>query len=220
MAKKNNKSSDKRKARRRKKTKSNQLPMIIGVFVVVAILGFVLWPKTKASASRIAEDPFLGSETAAVTITEYSDFGCPSCQAWHSSGVRDRLLADYDGKVKFVYNDYPIITPQSPKAAEAAQCAYDQGKFWEYHDHMFDRSNISVSALKGYASQIGLDTDAFNSCLNSGLHKATVNHDLREGRNRGLNSTPSFIVNGTRITGQASYERLANMIDNILAAKE
>ena len=112
-----------------------------GIGVVVIIIGtLLLWPRSEArsvDAARLVDDPALGPTTAKVTIIEYGDFGCPTCRAWHRAGILDQVLAQYGDQVRFLWRDFPVITPQSPKAAEAGQCAYDQGKFWDYHDLLY-----------------------------------------------------------------------------------
>lgn len=219
--KKKNKSSNKRKNKQKKANNKQTIVLIFGALVIV-VGAFLFWPKTSsvsASSSRIAEDAFLGQQVAKVIITEYSDFACPACRAWHNSGILDRIMEEYGDDIKFVWKDFPVITPQSPKAAEAGQCAQDQDKFWEYHNLVYKSRGLGFSALKGFAQEIGLDTVAFNKCLDSGLHKATVDKDLNEARNLRLRGTPSFIINGTKLTGPPSYERLANIIENSLAAK-
>jgi len=198
--------------------------LTIGVTVVaVLVLGaFVFWPRPSAEpveASRLADDPALGPATAPVTIVEYGDFGCPACRAWHNAHILDRVIAAYGDRVRFVWRDFPVITPQSPKAAEAAQCAHDQGRFWEYHDLLFARAPaIAVSELKAYAAEIGSDTATFNQCLDSGQHAATVDHDLRDAFARGFRGTPSFLVNDQPLAGPPSFSILQSLIEQILTS--
>lgn len=167
---------------------------------------------------RLASNPALGSGTAKVTITEYGDFGCPSCRAWHRAGIMQQILTAFGDNVQFVWKDFPVITAQSPKAAEAGQCAFDQGKFWEYHDLLYEKAPaLSVSNLKEYAVQIGLNTEMFNQCLDSGQNRAKVEDNLNEARSLGLPGTPSFLVNGKRLVGPPSFDVLKSTIDSILA---
>ena len=220
MAKKNKKKISNRRKRKQKKKNNNQAVLLLVGVLAIAALAFVFWPKAgsvKASSERIAQDPFLGQKVAKVTILEYSDFGCPSCRAWHNAGILDRIMENYGDEVKFVWKDFPVITPQSPKAAEAGQCALDQGKFWEYHDLIYTSQGLGISSLKRFAQEVGLDTNKFDKCLDSGLHKSTVDKDLNEARGLRLRGTPSFIVNGTKLVGPPSYESLANIIENNLA---
>ena len=177
-------------------------------------------PKAQSlDETRLASNPILGSDSAKVVITEYGDFGCTSCRAWHNAGVLEQILATYGDQVQFVWKDFPVITAQSPKAAEAGQCALDQDKFWEYHDLLFAKAPaLSVSDLKEYAAQVGLDTTKFNQCLDSGQNRAKVEQSLNEAqRQYAFPGTPSFLVNGKKLVGPPSYETLKSTIDSILA---
>jgi protein-disulfide isomerase len=168
--------------------------------------------------ARLASNPTLGPDSAKVTVVEYADFGCLACRAWHRAGILEQVRAAYGDDVQFVWKDFPVITAQSPKAAEAGQCAFDQGKFWEYHHVLFDSAPaLSASDLKGYAAQIGLDTQEFNQCLDSGQNRAKVQQSLNQAqREYGFPGTPSFLVNGKKLIGPPSYETLKSMIDSIL----
>jgi protein-disulfide isomerase len=193
---------------------------VIGL-VVIAIAVFVLTrPRPEPlSAARMAIDPSYGSETAKVTIVEYSDYGCPSCQAWHNSGILQKIRDTYGDKVRFVWKDFPVITAASPKAAEAGQCALDQGKFWEYHDVLYAKSPaIGVNDLKAYATQLGLDQAKFDNCLDSGQNSPKVTQSTNEAYNYGFNGAPSFVVDGKKLVGPPSFETLKSIIDPILAA--
>ncbi|OIN92013.1 MAG: hypothetical protein AUJ21_07180 [Anaerolineae bacterium CG1_02_58_13] len=169
--------------------------------------------------TRLASNPTLGADSAKVVITEYGDFGCASCRAWHNAGILEQVRAAYGDDVQFVWKDFPVITAQSPKAAEAGQCAFDQGKFWEYHDLLFAKAPaLRVNDLKDYAAQLGLDTEKFNQCLDSGQNRAKVNQSLNEAqREYAFPGTPSFLVNGRKLVGPPSFETLKSTIDSILA---
>lgn len=189
--------------------------------IVLAIAVFALTrPHAEPlNAARMAIDPTYGAEDAKVTIIEYSDYGCPSCQAWHNSGILQRIRDTYGDKVRFVWKDFPVITAASPKAAEAAQCAFDQGKFWEYHDLLYEKSPaIGVNDLKAYAVQLGLDTTKFNNCLDSSQNSPKVEQSMNEGYHYGFNGAPSFVVNGKKLIGPPSFETLQSIIDPILAS--
>ncbi len=192
---------------------------ITGVILLSVIIYTLTRPHAKPlDAARLASDPTLGGPASAkVSIVEYSDFGCISCRAWHNSGVLKQVLDTYGDKIRFVWKDLPIITPQSPKAAEAGQCAFDQGKFWEYHDLLYASSSLSVNSLKSYAAQVGLDVAQFNQCLDSGQDKAKVDQSLAEGQNLGFMGAPSFVVNGKKLVGPPSFDELKAIIDPILA---
>lgn len=192
----------------------------IGLLALVFAGAFIFWTRPKiepVAATRLTDDPSQGSVTAKVTIVEYGDFGCSACQAWHRTGIVEQIRAKYGDKVRFVWRDFPVITPQSPKAAEAAQCAFDQGKFWEYHDLLYDRAPaIGQSDLKRYAGQLGLDTVTFNQCLDSGQYQATVDRDKQEAFSRGFRGTPSFLINDKPLAGPPSLQYLQSLIDSIL----
>jgi protein-disulfide isomerase len=207
--------------RRQQEKRKNLITLSVIGLVVVAIAVFALTrPHAEPlSAARMAADPAYGSESAKVTIIEYSDYGCPSCQAWHNSGILQKIRDTYGDKVRFVWKDFPVITAASPRAAEAAQCAFDQGKFWEYHDLLYAKSPaIGTNDLKAYASQVGLDTTKFNNCLDSGQNAAKVDQGMNEGYRLGFNGAPSFVVNGQKLIGPPSFETLQSIIDPVLAA--
>jgi protein-disulfide isomerase len=208
--------------RRQKERRQRWLRTAVGLLALFALAAFVFWPRSQAeplSPARLADDPSLGPANAPVTIVEYGDFGCPSCRAWHNAGILDQIRARYGDQVRFVWRDFPVITPQSPKAAEAAQCAYDQGKFWQYHDLLFARAPaLALADLKTYAADIGLDAAQFNQCLNSGKHRATVRRDWQDAEAHGFLGTPSFLINNQPFVGPPTAEFLEQKIDAILAS--
>jgi protein-disulfide isomerase len=199
--------------------------LTIGAVVlgVVAIGAYLFWPRPHplpVSTTRLDADPAIGPATAPVTIVEYGDFGCPTCKAWHDAGILKQTLAKYGDKIRFVWRDFPIITPQSPKAAEAGQCAFDQGVFWPYHDLLYARQPaIGVDDLKAYARELGLNTAKFDHCLDSGQYTEKVDRSLRQAENLGFQGTPGFQVNGRPLAGPPTFEGLSNLIDYILATK-
>lgn len=161
-------------------------------------------------------NPILGAENAPVTIVEFSDFQCPYCK--QVQPTLKRLMSDYEGKVRLVFRDFPLRSahPQAQKAAEAAQCAGDQKKFWPYHDKLFTATSLQVDDLKKYAQEIALNVQEFNTCLDSNKYAKEVDADMQAGQNVGVNSTPSFFVNGYPLTGAVSYERFKEAIDAAL----
>jgi len=189
---------------------------------IIAAVAWILWSQSlhtpPLSAARLASDPSLGSPSAKVTIIEYGDFGCVTCRGWEQAGVLKQIVAAYGDQVHFVWRDYPIITAQSPKAAEAGQCAFDQGRFWEYHDLLYAKAPaLSIGDLKSYAAQLGLNTAHFDQCLDSGQDKAKVDQSMAEARSYGFIGTPSFILNGKKVIGPASFDQFKTMIDPLLA---
>ena len=208
------------KRRQQEKLKKTLSFGLIGLVVVTIAIFALTRPRPEPlSTTRLAADPAYGPETAKVIITEYSDYGCPSCQAWHNSGTLQRIRDTYGDKVRFVWKDLPIITSESPKAAEAGQCAFDQGKFWEYHDLLYAKSPaIGINDLKTYATQLGLDQTKFNNCLDSDQNSPKVDQSTNEGHQLGFNGAPAFVVNGQKLIGPPSFETLKSIIDPILAA--
>ena len=192
----------------------------LALILLAAIYFISSRPKSVVlSEARLASNPTLGPDSARVTIVEYGDFGCPTCRAWFNAGILQQVRAAYGDKVQFVWKDFPIITAQSPKAAEAGQCAFDQGKFWEYHDLLYEKAPaLSVSDLESYAAQVGLDSTKFNQCLNSGQDSAKVDQSLNEAeRQYGFPGTPSFLINGRKLVGPPTFATLKSIIDPILA---
>ncbi|OGZ34254.1 MAG: hypothetical protein A2174_03590 [Candidatus Portnoybacteria bacterium RBG_13_41_18] len=160
----------------------------------------------------IDDDPAEGSKDAPVTIIEFSDFQCPYCSKFvtGSGAAMPQIYEKYikTGKVKLVFRDYPLpFHENAQKAAEAAQCAFEQGKFWEMHDKLFaNQSALSVDNLKKYAQELGLDSAKFNSCLDSGKYTQETQKDLQDGATAGIGGTPSFfIAKSSPITVDANY---------------
>ena len=164
----------------------------------------------------IDDDPSFGPPDAPITIIEFSDFQCPYCQK--SVGVLKVLQRLYKDKIRIIYRDYPGPNhPEAFPAAEAAQCAGERGKFWEYHDLLFDRQ----SAGRGWdfvalASEVGVREDLFTACLNSGRYRQEVLKDLRDGFQLGISSTPTFFINGRPLVGAQTVSDFQAMIDPLL----
>jgi protein-disulfide isomerase len=162
--------------------------------------------------------PVRGPADARVTVVEFSDFECPFCK--RANGTMASLLEKYSGKIKLVYRDFPLeaIHPLARKAAEAARCARDGGKFWEYHDVLFAESpKLAPEDLKRYAVQVGLDAAKFNACLASGSQSASVQSDIDEGQRLGITATPVFFINGRSVKGAQPTEAFARVIDDELS---
>jgi protein-disulfide isomerase len=166
----------------------------------------------------VAGEPFKGSEKVPVTIVKFEDFHCPFCR--QVQPTFNKLLSRYDGKVRLVHKDLPLesLHPQARQAAEAARCAYEQGKFWEYHDKLYANSpKASADELKSYAKEIGLNVDSFDRCFASGKYRAIVQQDLNEGAKLGLTGTPTIFINGREISGNQPLEAFEAIIDEELA---
>lgn len=160
----------------------------------------------------------VGPADAPVTIVEFSDFECPYCA--RLLPTLERLRAEYTGKVRIIYRHYPLtsIHPYAWKAAEAALCAGEQGRFWELHDLMFaDQDDLSVTAIKALVGLVGpMDTVAFDACLDSGRYSETVAADVRAGDALGVSGTPALFVNGRPLSGAVPFTELAAVVDDEL----
>jgi protein-disulfide isomerase len=166
----------------------------------------------------LAEDPVRGRDDAPIELVEFSDFDCPYCR--RATETIDLLMEQFAGQIRFVYKDYPLPShPDAFKAAEAGNCAHEQGRFWELHDTMFaSQGSLGVEELKGYAADLGLDTAAFDACLDSGRHAAAVNRDVRIGMSYGVSSTPTLFLNGRAVLGAAPYETFVEIVREELTA--
>lgn len=156
-----------------------------------------------------------GSQEAPVVFVEFADYECPYCQKVNPQ--LEQLKKEYGDKVALVYKDFPLpMHHGAEKAAEAARCAGEQGKFWDYHDVLFYSRQIDVDALKEHARTLKLDTDKFDACLDSGSQAAAVKQDLEEAKGLGLTGTPSFFVNGHFFSGVIDYGTLQDMVNQQL----
>ncbi len=191
-----------------------------GIIALLTLVIYMTWEETTGGVTQSAglvDDPALGPETAPVVIVEYGDFGCTACRAWHNFGIREQVLATFGEQVRFVWKDFPVITPLSPRAAEAGHCAAAQGKFWEFHDLVYEQfAGLELNALQGYAAQIGLDLAAFNQCLEQGQMRQKVLANDQEARRLGLRGTPGFAINGRPLPAPPSFEQLATLIQQEL----
>jgi protein-disulfide isomerase len=174
-------------------------------------------PQPPVQAISADDDPSRGVATAPVTIVEFTDFQCPSCAAMHP--VLEEVLKSYGNKVRFVVRDFPLpMHPNARKAAEAANAAHAQGKFFEYATLLFKRQNaLDVPALKKYASELGLDRARFDAALDGGTFAEEVRRDISDGEMYGIDGTPTIFVNGVFLTSLTA-EDLRAAIDRALGA--
>jgi len=163
------------------------------------------------------DQPTKGNPNAAVTLVEFTDFECPSCAQTHP--VVERLMAEYGDRVRFVVRDFPLSQhANAQKAAEAAEAAREQGKYWEYVALLFrNQSSLGVANLKQYATSLGLDRARFDAALDSGKFAEAVRRDMLDGQKIGVSGTPSFFLNGRRVT-ERTYEGLKAALDAALKA--
>ncbi len=170
-------------------------------------------PRKKVEATG----PTRGAADAQVTIVVFADFECPYCS--RSAQTVERVLAAYPGKVRLVYRHYPLsFHKKAPLAAEAAACANEQGRFWEYHDALYaNQDALDPTALKAHAAALDLDGPKFESCLESGRMKAVVDRDMAAGEKAGVKGTPAYFINGVVLSGAQPEEEFKKLIDAELA---
>ena len=159
-----------------------------------------------------------GPNDAGVVVVEFADFQCPYCQSVVPT-LRE-LLEKYPRQVRWVFRDFPIssLHPAAPIAHEAARCAGAQGKFWEYHDLLFERSpRHAPEELKQYARDLQIDSAEFERCLDGGTSRAEVMSDVREGGRLGVSATPTFFVNGRALVGSQPLSEFQKLIERELS---
>jgi len=222
------------------------LILMIGGVVILGWVGWQLWgqidlstqgpevidPAVVASASATkdarrqaleqADRPYLGNLNAKLVIVEFSDFQCPYCT--DQFPIIRELTNTYRDDVLFIYRQFPIINEDSIMISEAALCAHDQGKFWPFHDRLFISHDqllvdaIAVIALS--ARQAGLNIDMFESCLNEHRFRSTVISDAEAGVAAGVEGTPTFFVNGHKISGPVSRDKWKEIIEGSIGLIE
>jgi len=175
-------------------------------------------PESPVMTIPVGDDPVWGPPAASVTIVEFADFECPACK--DSLPVLRQLRDLYKDQVRLVYRDFPLSShPQARPAAEAAHCAYEQGKFWAYHDALFAQApDLKASDYVTLADRLGLNPAEFTACLAGTRPKAAVARDLADAQGLGLSGTPTFFVNGRYLSGFQSLETLRRHVDRELPA--
>ena len=168
--------------------------------------------KLPSQVSVFASDPVRGAPAATVTIVEFGDFECPYCA--QVAPTLENAISQSNGKLKLVWKDFPLPShAQAQAAAEAAQCAARQGKFWEYHDALFQaQDNLSDIMYLSLAGEVGLNYEAFSSCLTNHATLPLVERNLAEGTSIGVDGTPFFIINGQAVSGLITPEQLEALL--------
>lgn len=172
----------------------------------------------------------LGDPNAPVTMIEFSDYGCPFCRAYSTSAfntIKQRYVDT--GQVYYVFKDFPILTlhPQASLAAQAAECAGVQGKYWDMHNQLFaapkewdgNSPETAQNSFRRYAAAVGLEPTAFDQCITGAQFADDVQLDFSEGRGLGLTGTPTFIINGKLLTGARPVEQFVQILDRELAQR-
>ena len=211
-----------------------------GVIAIVIIGGLIYWMQqtimaqatANFQAPNILNTPAItdgktwGPADAPVVIQEFSDFQCPYCGQF-AIGTSQQIIEKYGdtGQVRFEFNHYAFLGPESIRAAEAAECANEQNTFWDYHDTLFlnqngeNRGTFNDAILKLFAALIGLDEQAFNTCLDSDKYQDDIEASFTNGVELGVKSTPSFIINGELVAGALPFAEFERVIDAALAAQ-
>jgi protein-disulfide isomerase len=205
---------------------------VVGRFVLsLAIIGFThaqLWGQqaqvtreTLVAAAERGPGPTKGREDAPITMVEFSDFQCSFCRKFWEETL-PKIEAEYinTGRVRFVYRHLTALGPFSERAAEAAECAREQGKFWPYHDRLFGRAArppFADGRLKEYARELRLDPAAFDACLGSGRHKERILGEFGLAAQLGATGTPTFLINGKLLIGAHPFETFKRVLDAMLA---
>jgi len=167
----------------------------------------------------VDDDPILGADDAPITIIEFSDYECPYYRQWHSE-VYSQLIETSSDQIRFVYRDFPLesIHANAKSAAEAANCAHEQGVFWDYHDMLFsNEQGLGSGAYLEYANRLEVDQAVFQECLESDRYQAEVQADFEFAAELGVRSTPTFFINGIAVVVAQPFEIFQQVIEGELA---
>lgn len=204
----------------------------IGLVTLVLLVGaaFLLGGDTQTDSQEQQVDPArvsgerrhtVGSESATVTVVEFADFQCPACGAAHP--IVQQVLNEYEGRIEYVFRHFPLPGHRHARiAAQAAEAAGQQDKFFEMGDLLFvnqeewSNSNNPEEIFVGYAEQLELDVAAFQEALDNDDLRQEIQSDLNTGMELGVNSTPTFFINGTMYPGVLSYDNFKQLLDEEL----
>ena len=165
--------------------------------------------------------PSLGPDDAKITIVEFSDYQCPYCRRFHDETYKP-LLDAYPGQIRFVYRNLPLpptMHPDAMSAAVASLCANDQNAYWDYHEKLFSSETLGEATYIQYAADLGLNIEEFTACLSSGKHDQFIQQDMEFSSNLGVQSTPTFFVNGLALVGAQPLSSFQQLIDKELAGE-
>ena len=209
---------------------------LVAVLALAGTLVFAFRPKqqtvpsgstpgtnTDKGVGEISLDKSLGEEKAPVVVVEYGDFQCPACQRFFQT-TAEQLKSEYvqTGQVRFVFRQFAFLGDESQWAAEASECANEQGRFWEYYDKLYREQNgenvgiFNKDNLKRFAIDLGLDTAEFSQCLDSGRYAEKIQQETLEGQQAGVRGTPTVFVDGQYLENGGSYPVLRAAIEAAL----
>ncbi len=169
--------------------------------------------------------PILGNKDAKVTMIEFADFRCPFCEQFYSQ-TEPQIMKDYvdTGKVKFTFRNFAFLGPASTIAANASECANDQGKFWDFYNYLYknqpaetDTTMYNTDTLTQAAVSLGMNDGTFRSCMDNKTDDAKAAKDMTDGQAAGVNGTPTFFINGVSVVGAQPYAAIKAIIDQELA---
>jgi protein-disulfide isomerase len=192
----------------------------LSCMIIVGVLAMHILARPNAATLALASDAHaLGDATAAVTLVEFADFQCPACG--QQEPILEKLVEDHPREIRFIYMHMPLsaIHPRAEIAAEASECAADQGRFWQFHHITFEnQDDLSDDSLARYAERAGANMATFRHCLATQTVSPRIRSDIQRGRRLGVNSTPTIFVNGQRLEGAQTYEDLSRVIAKGLTA--
>ena len=211
--------------------------LVVLAFAAGILVGYVAWGRDVPTAPTptVSQEPSapprydiptegypsFGPADAKIVIVEFSDFQCPYCQRFHKETYQ-KLLEAYPGKIRFVYRNFPLpptMHPDAMSAAVASLCANDQNAYWDYHDKLFGGDSLNEETYIQYATELGLNVEKFTACLSSGKHDEDIKKDMDFSTNLGVQSTPTFFVNGLAIIGAQPLSSFTQLIDKELAGE-
>jgi protein-disulfide isomerase len=215
--------------------------LVVIAFAVGVLVGYLAWGRGSATAAAnnpqaaqpsptqayrrydIPTEGFYstGPKDAPIVIVEFSDFQCPFCQRWHDQ-VYESLMAAYPGQIRFVYRNLPLtqIHSQAMSAAEASLCAGEQDAYWQYHEKLFANSDaLNDDLYASLASELELDVTAFEACMSGHQYQADIQADMQFAIDLGVQSTPTFFINGLAIVGAQPLSAFQQVIDRELAGE-
>ena len=217
------------------------MALVVLAFCAGVLVGFMAWGRGRSvSAAPQANNPAAaptqafrrydiptkgfystGPADAPIVIVEFSDFQCPFCKRWHDQ-VYDSLMAAYPGKIRLVYRNLPLtqLHPQAMSAAEASLCAGEQDAYWQYHAKLFENSDaLTDDIFSTLATDLGLDLAAFETCMSEHRYQDEIQADMDFALNMGVQSTPTFFINGLAVVGAQPLTTFTQVIDKELAGE-
>ena len=219
----------------------NKKGILIGIIISIIAIGAIvsfssssvetenLDMRTHGTVSTTMGSSILGNPSAQITIVEFGDYQCHQCYNWFHN-TKPTVFQNYvdTGKANFVFMDLAFLGRDSPKAAQASYCAEDQGKYWEYHNHLYtaqesqiDNGWANSERLKAFAFSLGLDMELFDSCLDSGKYTKRVQYNITEAKKLGASGTPTFFIVGPdgqqqKLVGAQPYSVFKQVLDSMI----